>query len=82
MSKNCPLGGLRVFIVAASASKDFHHNQHSFNKPMQDPGALARSILPASLLQYLILLLLLYILWSYRDSNPGPLPCKGSALAS
>ena len=20
--------------------------------------------------------------WSYRDSNPGPLPCKGSALAS
>ena len=21
-------------------------------------------------------------LWSYRDSNPGPLPCKGSALAS
>src|SRR6056297_1950137 len=21
-------------------------------------------------------------MWSYRDSNPGPLPCKGSALAS
>ena len=21
-------------------------------------------------------------LWSYGDSNPGPLPCKGSALAS
>ena len=23
-----------------------------------------------------------HILWSYGDSNPGPLPCKGSALAS
>lgn len=20
--------------------------------------------------------------WAHRDSNPGPLPCKGSALAS
>ncbi len=20
--------------------------------------------------------------WSYRDSNPGPLPCHGSALAN
>ena len=31
---------------------------------------------------YITFKLVLQFLWSYRDSNPGPLPCKGSALAS
>ena len=44
-----------------------------------EPQTSSLSVTRSNQLSYIPIIELL-IWWSNRDSNPGPLPCKGSAL--